>query len=223
MTGQRAQWQIRVLFDTFIKSTYMEDKQLTGQESLDLIARMINNTRRNFNDRGGSMFLIWGYTTVAVTIGAYIALLATRSYAAMWLWWALPVIGGILTWLHFRRHKRGVQTHLDKAVNYVWIIFAVACMTCVLFSFGSGFFFDRPHLDILFTVALLIGAATALTGLMIQYRPVVAGGIAAIVLSLLILIFPAQQFLIFAGIFLVAQVIPGHMLNSHCKKERRQP
>ncbi len=198
----------------------MEDKHLSTQQSIDLIAKMIENTRRNFNDKGGAMFLIWGYTTIAVTIAVSAAFWFTRNYNTMYIWWALPVIGSILTALHFRKHRKPVQTHLDKAVNYVWIVFAVACMACVVFSSVSGAFVHKPLLNILFTIGLMIGMATALTGFMIKFRPVIIGGFLGLALSFAIPWFPNMwQFLIFAGIFLIAQVIPGHMLNRACKKE----
>jgi len=198
----------------------MEDKQLTNQESLDLIARMITNTRRNFNGRGGSMFLIWGYTTIAVTIGVYFLFRATGSGNAMWAWWALPVVGYILTWIHYRKYERPVQTQMDKMVNSVWIVFAVACMACALFIFGGYIFGEGPYFNILFVIALMIGMSTAITGFMIKFRPVIIGGFLGIFLSFLIPVFNGmEQFFIFAGIFLVAQVIPGHLLNRACKKE----
>lgn len=200
----------------------MEDKQLTNQQSLDLITRMINDTRRNFNDKGGSMFLIWGYTTIAVTIGVYILFRATRSGDAMWAWWALPLIGGILTWLHYRKYKRPVQSHLDKMVNSVWLVFTSACMACVLFTFGAYAAGNGPYFSILFVISLLIGVTTAITGFMIKFTPVTIGGFAGIVLSFLILVFNREQFFIFAGIFFIAQVIPGHILNRYCKKESQR-
>ncbi len=198
----------------------MEDKHLSTQESIDLIAKMIENTRRNFNDKGGAMFLIWGYTTIAVTAAVSAAFWFTRNNAVMWLWWALPVIGSIFTALHFRKHKRPVTTHLDKAVGYVWIVFGAATLACSVFSFASAAFAGEPLINILFTVGLLMGMATAVTGLMIKFRPVVIGGFLGMALSFAIPWFPNMwQFVIFAGIFLVAQVIPGHMLNRDCKKE----
>lgn len=38
----------------------MEDKKLNEKESLELIAQMIQNTRRNLDEGSGNMFLVWG-------------------------------------------------------------------------------------------------------------------------------------------------------------------
>jgi hypothetical protein len=201
----------------------MENK-LTTEQSLDLIARMISDTRRNFNDRGGAMFLIWGYTTIAVTIAVTVIFYLTRNYTTMWLWWAIPVVCGILTWLHYRKHQQAVTTLLDKAVSYVWIAFTVACMSCVVFGFATSAIDEKSMIDILFTIALLIGMATATTGLIIKFRPVAIGGFVGIVASLALPFFNGTmwQFPIFAAIFLIAQVIPGHLLNAACRREARK-
>lgn len=201
------------------------EKNLTTEQSLDLIARMIATTRRNFNDRGGAMFLIWGYTTIVVTLAVYIAFRITRSYDTMWLWWALPLIGGILTWRHYSKYKRPVQTHLDRAVNYVWITFSIASLVCMVFAFLPGSIMPGHirSFPILFIMSLIIGLATAITGLLIKSRPVAVGGFAGIVLAFAVLLAGGSmvQLIVFAGLMLVVQVIPGHLLNAQCKREVR--
>ena len=46
----------------------MKDKELNEKESLELIARMIRNTRRNLDTGSGNSFLVWGYVGVLVTL-----------------------------------------------------------------------------------------------------------------------------------------------------------
>lgn len=197
----------------------MENKQLTTNESLELISRMIENTRRNFSDKGGTMFLIWGYTTIAVTAAVYALFVATSNPAMMWIWWSLPLVGGLLTWRHYSRFKKPVKTHLDKAVNYVWGVFGAASIACALFAFIASVVYGKPLINILFTIALMVGMATAITGLTIKYKPVAVGGFIGIGLSFIILCTGGLwQFPLFAAIFLAAQVIPGHMLNRAYRK-----
>ena len=202
------------------------EKQLTSEQSLDIIARMIADTRRNFNDRGGAMFLIWGYTTILVTIAVYITFSVTKSYDTMWLWWALPLIGGILTWLHYRKYRKPVQTHFDRAVNYVWITFSAASMACMIFAFLPGNTMPEHILPfpILFIMSLMIGLATAITGLLIKSRPVTVGGFAGIMLAFVVLILGSmmEQLIAFAGAMFIVQVIPGHLLDAACKREARE-
>ena len=46
----------------------MEERKLNEKESLELIAQMIQNTRRNLDAGSGNMFLLWGYLGVVVTL-----------------------------------------------------------------------------------------------------------------------------------------------------------
>ncbi len=200
------------------------EKQLTTEQSLDIIARMIADTRRNFNDRGGAMFLIWGYTTIVVTLAITAMYYITRSGGVMWLWCALPLIGGVMTWLHFRRHFPTVQTHLDKAVWSVWVVMGGAAVCCMVASYIASLVGGKSYIDILFTIGLMMSMGTAITGRLIKFYPVQFGGVIGMGLSFAL---PAVapsiwQLPIFAAIFLVAQVIPGHLLNAECKREARE-
>lgn len=49
----------------------MKDKELNEKESLELIARMIRNTRRNLDTGSGNSFLVWGYVGVLVTLAVW--------------------------------------------------------------------------------------------------------------------------------------------------------
>lgn len=198
----------------------MEDKQLSNQESLDLITKMIDNTRRNFNNNGGAMFLIWGYTTIAVTMAIYILFSITGNHNFMWLWWALPVIGGLLTWRHYKHYPKPVTTQLDKITSRIWTTFSISTFLCVISNYAVTLISDTTYFYILFVIALLLSNATVITGMMIKFRPVVIGGFAGMILSFLLPAYSQSiiQFPIFAAIFLIAQVIPGHILNRECKK-----
>ncbi len=200
------------------------EKNFTTEESLDLISRMIINTRQNFNNGGGAMFLIWGYTTIAVTIAVTALFLLTHSNAVWWLWCALPVVGGVLTLMHHRKHITGVRSHLDRVVNYVWVVTALAAFACMAFTYISAAVAEKPLIDILFTMGLIMSIATALTGILIKFTPVIAGGFIGMVISFAIPVFGGTiwQMPIFAALFLFAQVIPGHMLNAACKREARE-
>ncbi|MDR2911818.1 MAG: hypothetical protein LBV38_00740 [Alistipes sp.] len=207
----------------------MEDKTLTTDQSIDLIARMIASARRNFSDNGGAMFLIWGYTTIAVTVAVYATFLITRSLDAMWLWWAIPAVSGALTWRHYRKYRRPVQNHIDKAVGHVWVAFTVAVVACMVYGFVAPYLLPEamlsrvPQFPILFIISLMIAMCTAITGLLIRFRPVAVAGFAGIPLAFVVLVADGMmwQFAIFAGLFLVVQVIPGHLLNRHCRAESR--
>lgn len=59
----------------------MEDKRISEKESLELIARMIRETQDNTARYAAYPLLIWGYTTVAISLVVWVLLFADGSVA----------------------------------------------------------------------------------------------------------------------------------------------
>ena len=72
----------------------MEDKRISEKESLELIARMIRETQDNTARYAAYPLLIWGYTTVAISLVVWYFYLQTGVWQINFLWFALPVIAG---------------------------------------------------------------------------------------------------------------------------------
>ncbi|MDH6344037.1 putative membrane protein YedE/YeeE [Parabacteroides sp. PFB2-12] len=193
----------------------MQDRQLNEKESLELISRMIRNTQERMEEGSGTMFLIWGYTTVIVTMLVREMLMRTGSYQWQWLWFLLPVCGSIMTMIHLKKRskKPRVITYVDKVINYIWTVLGI---TGFLLSVISIVY----RLPILFFIVLIMGIGTTLTGLVINFRPLVIAGVLGMLLSsILVVRMPyTLQMLIFSLIFLVMMIIPGHYLNYKSRK-----
>lgn len=185
----------------------MEEKMLNEKESLELISRMIQNTRNRMVESAGTPFLIWGYVTVAVSIIIWYLVAATGNDQWHFLWFVLPAIGAPATYLSLRKRKPQVKTYVDRVVSSVWTVFG-----CVAFAI-SILSFVRP-LPILFLILLLMGMGTALTGAVTRFNALIIGGILGMLSSLLCLWMPGiNQILVFAAVFVFMMIIPGHILN----------
>lgn len=190
----------------------MEKNQLEASESIALISRMIENTRNRMERHAGRPFLIWGYVTILVSLFEYFCALKGMNPAWGWAWLAIPAIGLPLTCYYSRREKQQVRTYIDQVITAVWIVFGISAFLAPLIA--SSY----PGL-VLMLVVLLMGMGTAVTGLVIRFRPVTAAGFAAMGASLLFLWFRVHpehataEPLLFAAIFLGMMVIPGHILN----------
>lgn len=196
----------------------MEDKQLNAAESLELIGRMIENTRNRMERNSGRPFLIWGYTTVVITLAVWLAVWKTQDLYWNWLWFGLPLMGGLLMWLTRPRNNQGsVRTFVDRVIDKIWLVLGSALMFCALISMTG---ISRPPM--LFLSVLMMGAGTTLTGLVIRFTPSTVGGALGIVLSpVLIAPWGEWQAVVFIAAFVVMMVIPGHVLNyrsNHPKK-----
>lgn len=192
----------------------MEEKALNEKESLDLISQMIRNTQQKLEKNNGMPFLIWGYTTIAVSVLVWYFFSTTGNPKWNFLWFLIPAIGFPSMLFSMRKQEKGVKTYIDRIVGYVWIVFGISGL---VLSISAMFLWSLP---ILFLVVLMMGMGTAITGMIIRFKPIAFSGFAGILFSYLCLIVKGHQsILVFALIFLAMMVIPGHILNWRGRKQ----
>ena len=212
---------------TSMEEHEMQDKPLNEKESLEIITRMIQNTQQKLERVSAAPMLIWGYATIVAAITVWIVLALTSDYRSFYLWFLIPVIGTTCMLLR-KKQPKGVSTYVDKVIRYIWIVLgvvgfllSVATIFKVMWSF-----------NILFVIIIIMGMGTVLTGLVVEYKPMIIGGIIGLIISI------PHQFahgydIIISGIkissydlmtitfvlaFVVMYIIPGHILNYRAKK-----
>lgn len=110
----------------------MNDRVLNEKESLELIAQMIQNTKSRMTRNSGAPFLIWGYTTIIVSLLVWFLLKETGNYHWQWLWFLLPAISLPSTlWIEHKQPKM-IKTYIDRIVGYVWAVFGLGGFFCFL-------------------------------------------------------------------------------------------
>lgn len=188
----------------------MEDRKLEAAESLELIGRMIENTRSRIVRNSGRPLLAWGYATVLTTLVVWGAVVGFRDPRWNFLWLLLPVLGWLLMRLTRGKRTEGeARTFVDRVIGNVWFVMGLTAMFVSLLTL-----FTPIRLPILFIILLIMGMGTAVTGLIIRFTPAVAGGTAAIVLApLTMLVGNLWQPLLFIVGFVVMMIVPGHILN----------
>lgn len=193
----------------------MKENPLNEKESLDLIARMIQNTQGRLEQGTGAPMLIWGYTTVVTTIIVWLTVKQTLNYHYNYLWFLIPVVGSICMFLRKRRPK-GVRTYIDQVVGYIWIVLGVTGFLLSMVSILSAAW----NLPILFIIIIIMGMGSTLTGLVTDFKPMVVGGVLGLIISILHYLIPGYdvKMLTFAFAFVVMYIIPGHILNYKAKK-----
>lgn len=191
----------------------MEEKRITEKESLELIALMIENTKNNLERGSGRSLLLWGYVCVAVALGVFISWQLTGNSLVFWGWWAIPLIGFPFQCMINRKSPKRITTYIDKSVENSWRVIGIcAVLTPLAFLFAN--------VQILFVEALLVSIGGTITGLLIKYKPLSILGSAAILLSyLLLFVAPEYQMLVFAALFVLLMIVPGHLLNAAGTRE----
>ena len=64
-------------------------------------------------------------TTIFVSLLVWFLVVTTRNYYWQYLWFLLPIIAGTGTYLSTRNQQPGIKTHLDKVINYIWLVLDV--------------------------------------------------------------------------------------------------
>lgn len=199
----------------------MEEKKLTGEESLELIARMIQSTKRNMEVGRGNRFLIYGYTAVGLSVAIYLLVRFTGSYA--WnMAWFLMFIPAVITGIVGRRKRTAAVTYTDKILNGIWqLVLGLFILTVIAIAVISLALFGGIAFSLMFPLSLLyVGIGTAVTGIIVRepylvYMPAVGFVIAIyMVLSYTFGSGPQMVWNLWFGLsFLIMMVVPGHILN----------
>lgn len=205
----------------------MENNKLSEAQSLELITSMIQDSRSRLARNSGTPFLIWGYTTVAVSLFNALALYLGWSHDWAWSWFSIPVIGWLGMMLLFKQEP-SARNYIDRIVSMIWVVIGLSFAWLFVGAVVFG-------CSISFLTVVVMGIGTVLTGCVIKHRTTTICGWAAMCASL---IFPIVYFIIaksgsasaisevwiwgelivFALIFLVMMVIPGHILNHKYNK-----
>ena len=84
----------------------MNDRVLNEKESLELIAQMIQNTKSRMTRNSGAPFLIWGYTTIIVSLSVWFLLKETGNYHWQWLWFCCRLFPCLLLYGLCTKNRR---------------------------------------------------------------------------------------------------------------------
>jgi len=182
-------------------------------ESLDIIAQMMSQTRRSVLGASYLPFLVWGWVTIAVGIGVYVSLSLTGDARCYYLWFILPLLGMAGMRIFGRKRPVEVHTPLIAPLRSIWRM-----LTMVLVGFSLCSYF--VIFNVLFFVLLLLAIGCYVTGALIKYPFLkyssVAGYVAA---ASMWFVMDERQILLFVVTIFVMMVIPGYKMKKDLKYE----
>lgn len=193
-------------------------EEFSPEKSLEVIQTMINTARNKFSENG-HLYLLWGWVVLFCSLAQFI-LMNYVKYEHHYMVWMLTWLAFIYQLFYLYRHKRQqkVRTYADSLIGFVWLVFVV-----LMFLFG--FMFGRTaggNYSMLITPIFLAlyGMPTFLSGVILKFRPLVIGGAACWVLSIISTYIPEQyQLPMLALAMIIAWIIPGYAFRAKYKKE----
>lgn len=200
----------------------LKDRELNEKESLELITRMIQNSKKNLQVGRGNQFLLWGYPCAIVSLLIFIMLTITQDVYWNLLWLIIPLVGlPVIARKNLMKEKNMVTTYTDSVLTSVW-------QTVGGLGTGAAFLLSVYwHRLPLMMAAVLVCCAmgVAITGGIIKDKWMSNAGMFSFVMGACMIAEPESsltgwypQYLIFSLCFVFMMIIPGHRLN----KEKKQ-
>jgi len=189
----------------------MEDN-FSPHDSLQLIHSMINKTKANLRENR-IYFLLWGWVSFAAIISQFILKVALR-YERHYLVWLVTIPAAIITIVYsMRTHKdHPVKTYVGESMSNLWTGIGISffVLSLIITSSNGGWNNAWP-LFILF-----YGLGTFVSGRILQFSPLVIGGIFnwALAIASIYVVFD-YQLLFAAAAILTSYIIPGHLLGTN--------
>ena len=193
----------------------MEEKTLNERESLEIITRMIQETKNKLEVGDGNILLIWGYVSVCTAI--------------LVLWFLIPLIGYGVTQKQKRKEanvKPHSSSYVDKISAGIWK--NVSIIACLFGTICMAFMFCGYNCWVLmFAYAfIIIGFGSIAQGVIIREQSltfgglfsIAAGGIVASCAICDIPIYITWAIPLYILCFIVMMIIPGHIINHKAKK-----
>ena len=187
----------------------------TEKQNLELITRMIQAARKEYND-DSSIYLLWGWTVTLACLAQYVMLQMHSNLSGL-VWLSLPVAGVVqVILLNNQKKKNKVVTKMDNILGHVWFADGI-CMTVVLVSMGILQENTYPVLMVLY------GLGTYISGSIMNFRPMQYGAACCWVLALIAFhVSFDYQCLLLPLSLILSYIIPGHLLRKRFKEMSAQ-
>lgn len=195
----------------------MEKKELTPEESFDVINKAIANFKINYRE-SSKVFLLWGWILTLTSISNFILLKFVHStepwvlkgYVILANWVVFILIGSIIMYFMVRKmnKEKKVHSHIDKFIDNLWWVTAPSFFIAGFICIKSGI--APPPL-----MLLVAGIATTTTGLVIKFSPLIIGGMSFFIFSIAAT-FVANEYLalVVGAAIICGYLIPGYLLRA---------
>ncbi|MBN2481792.1 MAG: hypothetical protein JXB19_08635 [Bacteroidales bacterium] len=190
------------------------------EQSIQVIREMISVSQKRLKN-DGILFIIWGWLFFAGYLFDYLSSKIVMTYQirkfANTAGIVLAIAAMLYTGYYIYIQKRKVFTYIGVSLRYVWIslFFSLVLVNLIQANVVHEINFNLQHPIFMVFIAF----ATVITGGILRYRLLIAGGIAFALLAYASSYLPLhEQLLLEAVAWGVAFVIPGHIMHHNRKK-----
>ena len=219
--------------------TMAEEKNLTEQESLQLITEMIHKVKGSFHESGTSAIL-WG--SVVGFCGLFSFVKAHFDFSTGWfdVWFLtlIAIVPQVIISIKESRQRK-ILTYEESAMNAVWLVFGISIFALAFYNNVvpgvSENFYAKDGIELLqrnkatgeisafhpfiFSESsiflILYAIPTLVTGLARKFKPMIIGGIICYLLFIVSCFVSFQYDMLLQGIAgIINWLIPGLILRN---------
>jgi hypothetical protein len=190
------------------------EKELSSEESLKLINRMIYEAKGYFHESGIGV-LIWGFGVLLCSLLTYAVDVKIISFPFSPFYLLVPVFF-VQLWIQLRENKmKKARTFTDEAIDYVWMGYFLSAIAAFSANFAGITYM------IITIVLFLTGFAAFVTGMIAKFNyHKISGVVCLLFASVSFFMQNAGIYLLLAITAVIVWIIPGFILNITFKKQQ---
>ncbi len=210
----------------------MEDKKLTPQESMELIAAMIQSTKRRVASPDLKISVMWAILTILTAAVAWVLIYLTQNPLFNFVWFAIPVIGipANIILSYKKKERNSTKTYLDKVSEGLWKTIGYIAIGLTIGCFiAQQCGYSQAWLAMFYYAFIIVGFGATVSGLLLRESSYIFGGLFSIFSGFAIIICTLCNVpLLYSWIvplyilcFLLMFIVPAFIISRKIKIEKK--
>ena len=159
-----------------------QNQEFSPMQSLELISRTLDNSRKDIVRGGAKYFILWGILLTVMSLAVYLLWKGTGNPSWNFLWFAMPVIGyPMAAMLKNKDGKVRPSNFVSELNGKVWSAFCVfscsiAALSILLYLLTKSSAAALMVNGITPSIALLFGICECISGIALKNWAIMVGG-----------------------------------------------
>ena len=194
-------------------------EEFSPQQSLQLIELMIAKTKADLRENR-FYFLLWGWTTFIAIVMQFV-LKVGLHYKHHYMVWLLMFVAGIISIIGAQKDakKSKVRTYVGESMSQLWMGIGISFFVLsFIITVGIGWVHAWPF------IILMYGLGTFISGKILQFTPLVAGGIICWILAATsVFVDYNYQLLLAAAAIFFSYLLPMYIIRPKQINKENEP
>ncbi len=147
-----------------------QNKEMTAQQSLQLITESFNKSRKGILRNSAKYFLLWGALLTVTSLVIYLLWHLTGRPQWNFLWFAMPVIGYPAAAMMGKYDVSVPQNEVSKMLSGVWRVFGTFAITL------SAIAICLVPMNVSLIIVIIMGLAECISGVLLKNWPIILCG-----------------------------------------------